>query len=243
MDIKNHTPKLRRFRVSSIGDRWTIFDTHNVHTKLCPKGTTRLEAEKACAQLNDGIDNAKAVPAGKLPVTREFQQAGITRERLFKIDEWDREKEDIIDPLAPHRVATWKTWLPPILRAWSDEVATQCSHGGAKRGTWPIYKIFEVLRTADLATDLDAFKFTDDFVLRNLHEALWPTFDWRWRVDFDITEEEIEHRKVLCIHYLSRDSDRIKSAYFGVSERTYQRQVTAAHNWFAAQSWLRTWMF
>jgi hypothetical protein len=63
---------------------------------------------------------------------------------------------------------------------------------------------------------------------------VWPTNACDWDAG-----KLAERRQVLAAHYLSADAAHIKASYFGVSERTYQRQVEAAHRWLARR-WVTT---
>ncbi len=223
MASKKHTTKPLRFRVERIGDRFVIFDAETWTYAQCQPGTSRFQADQECAARN-GSGRPKA---SESPVHQQFrdkfQGPGVTSQDLAEYSGLrPREQRspglDTLTPKARQLLDNAKNWLPPMLRAWANEVARQCGYGGARRRIWHTYLVVKAIRK-----EATTIAFTDG-AIEGLHYDVWPTLpdSGEWGV-------EIEQRKALAVHYLSRDSDRIKAAYFGISESAYRRQLNSAH--------------
>jgi hypothetical protein len=226
MASKNTTTNPRRFRVETIDARFVIFDSANWTYTLCPPGASRIHAEQQCAVRN-GTNRQKA---SESPIHQQFRDKfrgkGVTSQDLAEYfggvlpEERSLAPLDALTPKARRLFDNAKKWLPPMLRAWANEVATQCGYGGPRRRTWHTYLVVKAIRK-----EANAFAFTQGAIER-LHFEVWPT-------DSRDCPDDIEQRKVLAVHYLSADPDRIKAPYFGVSERTYQRSLDSAHRTLA----------
>jgi hypothetical protein len=229
MASKKHTTNPLRFRVERIGDRFVIFDAQTWTYTQCQPGTSGSQADQECAARN-GTGRQKT---SESPVHQQFRDKfrgpGVTSEDLAEYSGLrPREQRppglDTLTPKARQLLDNAKTWLPPMLRAWANEVATQCGYGGARRRTWHTYLVAKAIRK-----EATTFTFTDS-AIEGLHYDVWPTPPDSWECRGDI---EIEQRTALVVHYLSPDPDRIKAAYFGVSERTYQRLLDSARQMLA----------
>jgi hypothetical protein len=232
MASKKFNTDPKRFRVERIDGCFAIFDTTEWKYTLCSRGTSRFEAEQECVARN-GDNRPKASESSAHQTFRDkfhSQGKGVTSE---DIEEYfgDSPKECSLglNPQtlqAQRLMANIKTWLPPILKAWANEVTEQLGYGGTMRNSWYTYLVVKAIRQEGHGR----FTFTSD-AIANLHYEVWPTFDW------GLENLDSEARSTLCVHYLSADPAHIKAAYFGLSEREYYRQVGAAHQGLA-RSWL-----
>jgi hypothetical protein len=220
-----------RFRVEWIGTRFAIFDSRECSYRVCAPGTSRLDADKQCAELNTPTRKHAPEPPS---LEREFEESGgITRERLeLELDETGLPPEffkSVVTPREQQLIDSYKTWLVPMLRTWADAVALQCGYGPTRRRSWYTYLIVKLI-------EADSFRFeraakADDLIER-LHWMFWPSNFMREYFD---TDDTFELRMVLAVHYLSPDAAPVKAAYFGMSERTYLRYVDAAHRMIAGR--------
>ena len=200
MARSNPTPN-PRFRVERMGAVFLLLDYVDIKYEIF---YSRIDADRECVRRNGAVP--KRSPGLSI-------DAETGRERAL---EW-------CEPLTPHEqrlVDNFRSWLPASLRAWALEAAAQLGYGGARRKSWPTYKIMKILEAP-----IELFKFSAES-LWDLHYTIWPSYP---------SAEEPEFGKLLAIHYLSPDTDIIKGAYFGFSRRQYQREVDAAHRWLARE--------
>jgi hypothetical protein len=229
MGSRKTTTNPLRFRVERIGDQFVILDS--VALKF-DSFNSRAEAEQQCAARNG------TAPSGKksdwpTAIERQFRKTGVTMEDVDAFNEATERARGrlsqsellrpLIDKQEQQAASDYRKWLPPMLRAWTNEVAVQCG-GGTKRRSWDDGAVLRVIQ-------LDGFDFHfSTQYLRDLHLKVWPIIN-------EAAESNIEQRKLLCVHFLSPDPAHVKAAHFGVSRRTYLRQVDAALQWLAAH-WL-----
>jgi hypothetical protein len=245
MAYKNRTPNLPRFRVERIGDQFVILDSVAVKYDLF---ASRLEAEQVCAARNGTAPGRKSTEP---TISRQFREKGVTVEEIDAFYDacdradaprlWEMRRSagavfHSVDgceyrvrvrgeteapprpaPVAGKSVEVYKNWLPPLLRDWAEQIATHFGYGGTKRGSWRTYRVINAIR----ADGWDNFAF-ENAASSELHCEVWQPYA-------PLTQAQIELRRVLAVHYLAADPDHIKARYFGVSERTYRRQVDAAH--------------
>lgn len=226
MASKKNTTNLPPFRlISGIGKGFVIVETDPLGIEELPEGTTQAEAQKLC-DLRNGIRPSAEPPS----LHRRFVDNGVTPEDIdsFADDtgrntEWESGASlPLSTPRAQKVIDNHRKWLPLLLREWAGEVATQCGFGGAKRAAWHTYLVFKAIRAEPYT-----FAFTRAEI-DDLHYRVWPV-----PADPSVGDKEIETRTALAIFYLSADAVRIKAAYVGASERTYHRQIIAAHRWLA----------
>jgi hypothetical protein len=221
-----------RFRVERIDSRFEIFDTVDCTYSLCEPGTSRPDADEQCARLN-GVSRKNT---DEDSLHRQFTKGGVTPERLqLESDDTGRPSyQPVVTPREQQLIDSYKTWLPPLLEAWADEVARQC--GPARRSSWFTHLILKMLKTDELQLKVRGDWWADDAKayedIERMQSILWP----HPQQDFD-TDEILELREMLIVHYLSPDSDPVKAGNFGISERTYRRQLDAAHR-LVAYRWI-----
>jgi hypothetical protein len=232
MDTKDSTKKPRH-SVQQIGTRYAIFDETAWTYTLCQPGTSKVQAEQQCGERN-GTGRGRKKSETSTSLHRRFCEKGITPEEIDPIDDNyyvsldEYRPTESVSRQAQHLIDTYRNWLPRMLRVWADEVALQCGYGGARRRSWHTFLVMKALES-----DVCDFACTPG-VIDGLHFEVWPTRVSDWQGDIFI-----ERRQVLAAHYLSSDAAHIKAGYFGVSERPYQRQVEAAHQWLARR-WVTT---
>jgi hypothetical protein len=213
MASHNSTANSPRFRVmrDDIGKRFVVVDTVAIEIY---EFNTKLAADQDCARRNGTLKKSRGRRVYDAKTDRDIDP---DTGRQFDADT-GREIDPPLKPREQRLVDTCQAWLPPILRTWSGEVAAQCGYGGARRKSWPTYRI---MRTLDAPAE--RFKFSAD-TLSDVHFTIWETYC-----------EEAEMGRLLAVHYLSPDPDIIKGAHFGLSRRQYQREVDTAYRWLARQ--------
>lgn len=227
MAFKKTTTPVLRFRVERIGHDFVIVDSRDLKFIEFEPGTTRAEAEKQCDARN-GVAQAKTSESPVHQKLREkFRTTGI---RLDELGGGPRDRwlcQGNLTARAQRLLDNQKSWLPPMLREWANEVASQCGYGGARRRSWRTLLVMEVIQTEGMA-----FNFARGSTVASFHFAVWPSLPHSWE-----PESEIELREILCTHYLSADPAQIKAAHFEISEREYYRRLTSAHRGLA-RSWV-----
>lgn len=212
----------RRYVVERIGVRFVILDIQECSYRECSEGTTRLQAEEQCRVLNEGrrADSKQRCPTS---LHREFTGHGVTAEWLSKWfgDRYEGDVQEMQDSLTErqeHLIATYKSWLVPMLFAWSDEVAELCGYGGAKRKTWPTHRIIKMIEEDTFHQIPRTFE--------SLHLQIYPSDRWReWADD----SHAMTHKALLSVHYLSPEPTPIKAAFAGMPKSSYMRVIDEAH--------------
>jgi hypothetical protein len=210
------TPSAARFHVVKLRNgRFGILDAQIPRWQLPSPGVSQSEAEAERKRLN----------APNPTFHRRFNTVGITAEDILGLG-FDEELGQEYERGVPDRAAlTFATAVPPTLRkslrTWGAEVAKQCAFGD-KRFTYKVVKA--------LLRDPFSFKF-DDPALRDLLWDVWPV-----GLSADSQSgEELEFRRIICVHFVATDPDNIKAGSLGYSERSYQRRLDAALKWLATQ--------
>ena len=215
MDTKKHTPKPRRFRVERLDTGYGILDTEIVRVRLYSPFWTRVQAEQQCVKYN----------ATRYRPLEHCDGAGVDAQIQARhtrvVQEWFERHRLPLDGAGDF--GAYRTWLPQMLRAWSNTIAAQCGYGGTKRSSLHTYIAIKILDR-----ELDTFAFAPG-PSKVLHWSVWPIFRM-----WDVSPIELELRKSLAVHYLSADPDHVKAGYFGLKERAYQNRVAAAHRMVAS---------
>lgn len=204
MASKKHTTNPPRYRVEKIGSRFALVDWRSGDLKYCPAGTTRTQADRECASLND--TGALKTPRDLPSLERRFRKRGdiITFEEIDELDRRSRAmRHPIAGPLDPdiyghlranrllmeqqkrrELIAAVAAWLPGSLKAWGAKVAANHGYGGENRKDWPTGETLAIVGGA------------------------------------------IED--VLVAHFVSAEPAHIKAKYFGIEKRAYLDRVKAA---------------
>jgi hypothetical protein len=204
MASKNHITNPPGYRVETIGSRFALVDWKSGDIKYCPAGTTRTQADRECASIND--TGALKTPRDPPSLERRFRKRGdlITFEEIDELDRRSRAmRHPINGPLDPdiyghlrtsrmlmeqqkkrELIAAVAARLPGSLKAWGAKVAADHGYGGEKRKDCPTEEMLAIVG--------------------------------------GVIED------VLVAHFVSAEPAHIKAKYFGIEKRAYLDRVKAA---------------